>query len=127
MCRSACRANSGTSDELSVALSSVTTPEQQRRLYADPRMLPLLEKRRVAVIDDVISSGTSMAAAIGLMAACDVEPVVLGAAMLQSDRWKARFDRLHPVWMERTVGVFESPLLSKLPDGGWTHEGAGHG
>jgi len=38
-------------------LSSITTPTQQKRLYIDPRMLPLLQGRRVALIDDVISSG----------------------------------------------------------------------
>ncbi len=103
-------------DDLSVALSSITTPEQQKRLYVDPRMLPLLDRRRVAVIDDVISSGASMAAAIQLLAACAVEPVVLGAAMLQSDRWK---DRLGPDWLARTVGVFETPMLEKTSDGRW--------
>ena len=50
-------------EELSVPLSSITTPEQPKRLYVDPRMLPLLEGRRVALIDDVVSSGASMDAA----------------------------------------------------------------
>src|ERR1700683_2199886 len=34
-------------EELSVPLLSITTPDQQNRLYVDPRMLPLLERRRV--------------------------------------------------------------------------------
>jgi len=108
-------------DELSVPLSSITTPEQAKRLYIDPRMLPLLERRHVAVVDDVISSGASMAAAIELMAICGVEPVVLGAAMLQTDRWKAR---LGVPWTQITVAVLETPLLSKGRDGGWVDEAA---
>jgi adenine/guanine phosphoribosyltransferase-like PRPP-binding protein len=103
-------------DELSVPLSSITTPDQAKRLYVDPRMLPLLERRRVAVVDDVISSGASMAAAIELMSICAVEPVVLGAAMLQTDRWKAR---LGVRWIEKTVAVLETPLLSRGRDGAW--------
>jgi adenine/guanine phosphoribosyltransferase-like PRPP-binding protein len=74
--------------DLSVPLSSVTTPDQDKRLYIDPRMLPLLPGRRVALIDDVISSGTSMLAALDLLQRCGIKPAVLGAAMLQSDAWQ---------------------------------------
>jgi adenine/guanine phosphoribosyltransferase-like PRPP-binding protein len=106
-------------DELSVALSSITTPDQQKRLYVDPRMLPLLERRRVALIDDVISTGASMSAAIGLMAVCGVEPAILGAAMLQSDRWMERLGVLDPLWPTRTLAVLQSPLLAKTTDNLW--------
>jgi adenine/guanine phosphoribosyltransferase-like PRPP-binding protein len=106
-------------DELSVPLSSVTTPDQQKRLYADPRMLPLLERRRIALIDDVVSSGASIAAGLQLMALCGVEPVVLGAAMLQSERWRERLNAMTPIWPSLMVGVFRTPLLSRAPDGRW--------
>ncbi len=76
--------------ELSVPLSSVTTPRQQKRLYIDPRLTPLLAGRRVALIDDVISSGESMSAGIALLEICGVKPVALGTAMLQSELWRER-------------------------------------
>ena len=103
-------------EEFSVPLSSITTPEQAKRLYVDPRMLPLLAGRRVALVDDVISSGASIAAALQLMDVCEIEPVVLGAAMLQSDRWK---ERLGPKWGQRTIAVLGSPILSKTADDRW--------
>jgi adenine/guanine phosphoribosyltransferase-like PRPP-binding protein len=103
-------------EELSVPLSSITTPEQAKRLYVDPRMLPLLFGRRVALVDDVISSGASISAALQLMGICEIEPVVLGAAMLQSDRWKQRLD---PKWGQRTIAVLRSPMLSKTADDRW--------
>jgi adenine/guanine phosphoribosyltransferase-like PRPP-binding protein len=103
-------------EELSVPLSSITTPDQRKRLYADPRMLPLLSDRSVALVDDVISSGASISAALDLMARCEIEPAVIGAAMLQSDRWR---DRLGPQWRERTTAVLRSPMLSRTADGGW--------
>jgi adenine/guanine phosphoribosyltransferase-like PRPP-binding protein len=109
-------------EELSVPLSSITTPEQAKRLYVDPRMLPLLIGRRVALVDDVISSGASISAALQLMGVCEIEPVVLAAAMLQSDRWK---DRLGPKWRERTVTVLRSPMLSKSADDRWIDARAG--
>jgi adenine/guanine phosphoribosyltransferase-like PRPP-binding protein len=90
---------------LSVPLASVTTPDQDKRLFIDPRMAPLLAGKRVALVDDVISSGRSMAAGLALLGACGVRPVVLGAAMLQGE-----------VWREALVGwevvcVVRSPLL----------------
>jgi adenine/guanine phosphoribosyltransferase-like PRPP-binding protein len=74
--------------ELSVPLSSITTPDQPKRLYIDPRMLPLLADRRIALIDDVISSGASMRAALALLDLCGAKPVALGTAMLQSEQWR---------------------------------------
>ena len=92
-------------DELSVPLTSITSPDQAKRLFVDPRMVPLLEGRRVALIDDVISSGTSILAGIALLKACGVSPVALGTAMLQSDRWR---ESLAP-WP--VVSVLSSPEL----------------
>ncbi|MBB3612914.1 phosphoribosyltransferase [Rhizobium sp. BK602] len=106
-------------EELSVSLSSITTPEQQKRLYIDPRMLPLLQGRRVALIDDVISSGASIASGLELLTACGIEPVIIGAAMLQSDRWRERVDAGGKPWSARIVGVFSTPILEKTENGGW--------
>jgi adenine/guanine phosphoribosyltransferase-like PRPP-binding protein len=106
-------------EELSVPLSSITTPAQQKRLYIDPRMLPLLAGRRVALIDDVISSGASIAAGLELMMSCGIEPVVIGAAMLQSQRWRERIDMLDGRWSERIVAVFSTPMLERSSGGGW--------
>jgi adenine/guanine phosphoribosyltransferase-like PRPP-binding protein len=106
-------------DELSVPLSSITTPTQQKRLYIDPRMLPLLADKRVALIDDVISSGTSIVSALALLSSCAVEPVAIAAAMLQSDRWKEKLSEAGSQWPERIHGVFETPMLRKTPTGTW--------
>ncbi len=110
-------------DELSVPLSSITTPTQQKRLYIDPRMLPLLEGRRVALIDDVISSGTSIVSGLKLLSACSIEPVAIGAAMLQSERWRTALDEAGPQWLERTFGVFATPMLDRTEQGAWRAPG----
>jgi adenine/guanine phosphoribosyltransferase-like PRPP-binding protein len=109
--------------DLSVPMSSITTPDQTKRLYIDPRMLPLLENRRAVLIDDVISSGTSIAAGLSLLAIAGVEPVAIGAAMLQSRRWVERLTALDSRWPEKTTGVFVTPLLSKTADGHWSTQG----
>jgi adenine/guanine phosphoribosyltransferase-like PRPP-binding protein len=106
-------------DDLSVPLSSITSPSHSKRLYVDPRMLPLLENSRVALVDDVTSSGVSMAAGIALLAACGVEPVALGVAMLQTERWKSRLTAVGERWPERMRAVFKTPTLVLQSDATW--------
>jgi adenine/guanine phosphoribosyltransferase-like PRPP-binding protein len=93
-------------EELSAPLSSVTTPDQPKRLYIDPRTLPLLGGRRIALVDDVISSGRSMRAGIDLLAVCGFAPAVLGTAMLQTDAWR------EPLAAWDVAAVLTSPLLT---------------
>jgi adenine/guanine phosphoribosyltransferase-like PRPP-binding protein len=102
-------------NELSVPLSSITTPDQQKRLYIDPRMLPLLTQHRIALIDDVISTGTSITAALKLLTNCAAQPIAIAAAMLQSDRWRQNLFFSGPI-----ISAFKTPILSKTPDDRWT-------
>jgi len=97
-------------EELSVPLSSVTTPDQRKRLFIDPRMLPLLRDRRIALVDDVISSGRSMRAGIDLLASCGFATTVLGTAMLQTEEWRA------PLAAWDVATVLTSPLLAIASD-----------
>ena len=96
---------------LSVPLSSITTADASRRLYIDPRLVPLLRECRVALIDDAVSTGRSMGAGVALLGKLGVVPCALGAAMLQSRRWVAALPS--PV-----EGVLDSPLLVQAR-GGW--------
>jgi adenine/guanine phosphoribosyltransferase-like PRPP-binding protein len=106
-------------DALSVPLSSITTPSLEKRLYVDPRMLPLMRGVRAVLVDDVISSGRSILAGLQLLQTLDVEPVALGAAMLQSDRWRKALAGWGGGWPERVCGSLATPLLEKGADGHW--------
>jgi adenine/guanine phosphoribosyltransferase-like PRPP-binding protein len=68
-------------------------------------MLPLLRDKRVAVVDDVISSGQSMGAVLRLLTKAEIEPVVIGCAMLQGKNWQ---EPLAP-WRDRIVAPLISP------------------
>ncbi|MEM8732349.1 MAG: phosphoribosyltransferase [Pseudomonadota bacterium] len=104
--------------DLSIPLSSITSPSKEKRLYIDPRMLALFEGRRVCLIDDVISTGTSMRAGLDLLSMANINPVVIGAAMLQTRRWTEAIASANaPV-----LGAFETPLLQKTPTG-WVEAG----
>ncbi|WP_137134500.1 phosphoribosyltransferase [Rhizobium sp. FKY42] len=106
-------------DELSVPISSITTPDQVKRLYLDPRMLPLIEGRRVALVDDVLSSGTSIVAGLTLLAQVGVEPVAIGAAMLQTRRFEEALDALDVRWKPRVRGVLQTPCLRRVANDAW--------
>jgi len=108
---------------LSEPMSSITSPGQIKRLYLDPRMLALLRDRRVVVVDDVISSGTSMRSVLALLSKAGIEPVALAFAMLQTERWHAVLEAVDPKLPGKVHGAFRTPLLGRRDDGGWTRIG----
>ena len=104
--------------DLSTPVSSITSPELgQKRLWLDPHQMPNLENCRVALVDDAVSSGTTMLAAWQLLEALGVHVVSCGVAMKQGSKWKEVLGRERT---DRLVGVFDSPLLEATPDG-WTY------
>jgi adenine/guanine phosphoribosyltransferase-like PRPP-binding protein len=102
-------------EDLSAPLTSITSPGQQKTIFLDPRSLPLLEGRRVAVIDDVISSGTSMSGVLQLLEKANIKPVAIAAAMLQGSRWHDALGQ----WKDRVVAPLASPRLALGADGRW--------
>jgi adenine/guanine phosphoribosyltransferase-like PRPP-binding protein len=104
--------------DLSAPMTSITSPDQQKTIFLDPRSLPLVAGRRVAVVDDVISSGTSMAAVLSLLERAGVEPVVIAAAMLQGGKWRTTL----AAWQDRILAPLVSPRLARTADGQWLPE-----
>lgn len=101
-------------DDLSEPMNSITSPAKDKTIFLDPRMLPLLQGRRVLLVDDVASTGSSLTAVLRLIQKAGIEPVGIAVAMEQSRRWR---DALGP-YAGRLRGVLASPLLAKV-DGGW--------
>lgn len=97
-------------DELSVPLSSITSPAPGKRLYLDPHTLPVLADRRILVVDDVVSTGTSLSSAMQLLRTAGLEPCGLAVAMAQSERWRTVADE--ESWPPMRW-VIASPLLEK--------------
>jgi len=99
---------------LSTPVSSITSPTPGKRIYLDPHLLPLVAGKRVLLVDDAVSTGTTLQAAWDLLESLGAEVVACGVAMRQGRRWA---DRIGPVRTARLFGVFDSPLLQAVPQG----------
>ncbi len=106
-------------EALSVPMRSITSPDQEKRLFMDPRMLPLLESRSIFLIDDALSTGTSILAGCRLLEKCAGKPSLIGCAMLQTDRWHAALQDYDSALVDKVLGVFKSPRLAQTEGGGW--------
>jgi adenine/guanine phosphoribosyltransferase-like PRPP-binding protein len=103
-------------EALSTPVSSITTPGAGKRLYLDPNQLPLLQGRRVLLVDDAVSSGQTALQAWRLLEGRGLQVAGLLVAMRQGDAWRAT---LGAPWSAQVHGVFDSPLLERRDDGWW--------
>jgi adenine/guanine phosphoribosyltransferase-like PRPP-binding protein len=67
---------------------SITT-EKPQRIRMDPARVDAVRGRRVAVVDDIISTGASLLAALRLVRRIGAEPVVVGTMMTEASGWRA--------------------------------------
>jgi adenine/guanine phosphoribosyltransferase-like PRPP-binding protein len=106
------------SDALAQDVRSLTTPGQGKKVYLDPNQVPLVAGRRVVVVDDTVSNGTTVAAVARLLAAAGAELCGVVVAMRQGTGWESVAATLGvPI-----RGVFDTPRLRWGGDG-WYPEG----
>lgn len=109
-------------DDLSEPLASITTPTGSgpgKRIYLDPRMLPVLNGRRVVVVDDVASTGSSLVAVLKLLQGAGIAPAGIVVAMRQTRRWEKALAPWFADVDQAVRGVFDTPLFLATGDGAW--------
>ncbi|HVC68773.1 MAG TPA: phosphoribosyltransferase family protein [Acidimicrobiales bacterium] len=74
-------------DALSEPVMSITTGSPQRLLFDRTRVSAVAD-RRVAVVDDVISTGASVCAALNILRRVEATPVVIGALLTEASIWR---------------------------------------
>lgn len=103
-------------EALSVGVASITSPGAVKRLYIDPNQLPRLAGRRVLLVDDAVSTGTTLDRAWQLLSRCGADVAAAVVAMRQGTRWQ---DLLGVDRAACVSGVFDVPLLRRQADGWW--------
>jgi adenine/guanine phosphoribosyltransferase-like PRPP-binding protein len=91
---------------------SITT-DQPQRLRMDPARVHAVRGRRVAVVDDVISTGASTLAALRLVRRIGGEPVVIGTLMTEGTGWRGALGA--DADLVRSLGSM--PLFQPAADG----------
>jgi adenine/guanine phosphoribosyltransferase-like PRPP-binding protein len=107
-------------DAIAQPVRSITTAAPQRLLF-DRARVAAVQGRRVALVDDVISTGGSIQAALDLLRRVGAEPVVIGTLVTEGSAWRRT---LGPdAGLVRSLGTI--PLFHPGPDGAlledWGH------
>jgi adenine phosphoribosyltransferase len=91
---------------------SITTDQEQRLLF-DRARIPVVAGRRVAIVDDVISTGGSSRAALNLIRRVGGEPVAFGALLTEGGLWRSTLGE--DTALVHTLGAI--PLFRHESDG----------
>jgi adenine/guanine phosphoribosyltransferase-like PRPP-binding protein len=99
------------SDELSVPVRSVTSPGANKKLYLDPMLVERVAGRRTLIVDDVINTGGSAAAAIELLQKAGALVIGLCVVLIEGAAWKETLSSLAPDWPGRVRGLGRIPMF----------------
>jgi adenine/guanine phosphoribosyltransferase-like PRPP-binding protein len=105
------------SDALSVPVHSVTSPGTHKKLYLDPMLVERVAGKRTLLIDDVINTGGSAAAAIDLLQRAGALVIGLCVILIEGDAWKVPLTALSADWPERVRGLGRIPLFTHTAQG----------
>jgi adenine/guanine phosphoribosyltransferase-like PRPP-binding protein len=105
------------SDALSVPVRSATSPGENKRLYLDPMLVERLAGKRTLLVDDVINTGGSAAAAIQLLQRAGSCVIGLCVVLIEGDAWREALSRLDPEWPARVRGLGQIPVFRRVADG----------
>jgi len=106
------------SDALSVPVRSATSPGANKRLYLDPMLVERIAGKRTLIVDDVINTGGSAAAAIALLQRAGAYVIGLCVVLIEGDAWRPALSQLAPDWPARVRGLGEIPTFRRVA-GGW--------
>ena len=111
-------------DAIAEPVKSITTGSPQRLLF-DRARVDSAAGRRVALVDDVVSTGASIRAALNLLRRVGAQPVAVGALLTEAGLWQEALGE--DAALVHSLGAI--PVFRRAPDGGlaedWHGSGAG--
>ena len=106
-------------DAIAEPLKSITTEATQHLLF-DRERIGTVAGRRVALVDDVVSTGGSLRAALALLRRVGAEPVAIGTLVTEAGGWEETLG--DDAALVRALGAL--PLFRRGPDGKYAEEWA---
>jgi adenine/guanine phosphoribosyltransferase-like PRPP-binding protein len=104
-------------DELSIPVNSITTPVQPKTVYIDPRLLERLEGKRVLLVEDVISTGGTVAAELALMKKIDANVIGVITAIRETRVWIDKLSAIDSAYRALVTSPIRCPLFRRSADG----------
>jgi adenine phosphoribosyltransferase len=108
------------SDAVSEPVRSITTDAEQRLLFDRARIKDVAAKR-VAIVDDVISTGASTGAALRLLHSIGANVVAIGTLVTEASLWKAALGED----AQRVHALGSIPVFRPDGDGGFVEDWRG--
>lgn len=109
-------------DAISEPVKSITTGAQQRLLF-DAARVDAVKGKRVGLVDDVISTGASMRAALNLLNRVGADPVAIGTLVTEAATW--RRELTDTVDIVHALGAM--PVFRRDGSGGYVEDWDGGG
>jgi len=100
-------------ERLSEAVVSSTSPEQSKRVYLDPALLERVHAKRVVIIDDVLNTGATMAAAISLLQKAQARVVALVVVLTEGWDWHRKLAGIDPAMPALVSALGHIPLFQR--------------
>jgi adenine/guanine phosphoribosyltransferase-like PRPP-binding protein len=106
-------------DGLSESVVSSTSPDQSKRVYLDPALLLRVRGRRVVIIDDVLNTGNTMAAALRLLKKAQASVAGIVVVLTEGWDWHAKLAGIEAGVPKLVQALGHIPLFARS-DAGWT-------
>jgi len=109
-------------DAIAEPVRSITTDTPQRLLFDRARVSAVAGKR-VALVDDVISTGASIRAALALLRRVGADPVAIGAVLSETNVWRGALS--DDQQLVHSLGSI--PIFRRVGDGTFVEDWDGSG
>lgn len=111
-------------EDLAVSVQSLTTPDFSKLLFVDPNLVGEIVGKKVLIVDDAVSTGSTMVSALKLLELCGAKVAGIAVAMRQGTKWREVLVDAGGVAIPLAY-VFDSPRM-QWQGQGWVPEELGN-